>query len=152
MGQVKRAEADYGRAVERGIAPDASIQFNRVFMGEQVPAYAYLFECAAYQARGETQAALASCDEALERSPGYFDGLWKRGQLYVEQGDLNSAAADYTAAIQLDASWPWVYFLRAQALAGLGQDNAAQADLAQALALDPVDELRQQIERFEGEN
>jgi hypothetical protein len=60
--------------------------------------------------------------------------------------------ADYTDAIQLDSSWPWVYFLRAQALAGLGQGDAAQADLAQALTLNPVNELRRQIERFEVEN
>jgi tetratricopeptide (TPR) repeat protein len=72
--------------------------------------------------------------------------LWKRGQLHAAQGDWESALADYTAAIQVDPSWPWVYYLRALALAELGQTDEAQADLARALELDPVGELRQQIE------
>ena len=50
------------------------------------------------------------------------------------------------AAINVDDSWPWVFFLRAQALAGLGRTDEAQADLRQAQELEPVDELRQEIE------
>jgi hypothetical protein len=38
--------------------------------------------------------------------------------------------------------------LRAQALIELGRNGEAQADLARALELNPVDELRQQIEEL----
>jgi predicted RNA polymerase sigma factor len=55
---------------------------------------------------------------------------------------------DYTAAIEADPSWSWVFFLRAQVLIELGRTGEARADLARALELDPVDELRQQIEEL----
>jgi tetratricopeptide (TPR) repeat protein len=81
----------------------------------------------------------------LEIYPGYFDARWKRGQLYAAQGQLQAAVDDYTAAIEIAPSYPWVYYLRAQARVELGQADVAQADLARALELEPVDELRQQI-------
>jgi serine/threonine protein kinase/tetratricopeptide (TPR) repeat protein len=151
MGQGERAAADYDRAVAMAIPPDLSIQVASI-LGDQPPPYAYLFECATYQAQGQTEQALASCDKVLQISPAYFDALWKRGQLYVAQGQLEAAMDDFTAAIQADPSLPWVYYLRAQALVELGRTDEAQADLARALELDPADELRRQIEALQGAN
>lgn len=148
-GQSERAVTNYALALERGVDPTASVRLVRFIAGGHIPAYSYLFECTVYQARGEIEQALASCDQALQVDPAYLDALWKRGQLYTAQGNLEAAVTDLTAAIEADPSWPWFYYLRAQALAELGRADEAQADLARALELDPVDELRQQIEHFD---
>jgi tetratricopeptide (TPR) repeat protein len=85
----------------------------------------------------------------LEHHPTFADALWKRGQLYAAQGDWETSVADYTAAIEADPGWPWVYYLRAQALAELGRSAEAQVDLTKALELNPVGELREQIESLD---
>jgi tetratricopeptide (TPR) repeat protein len=114
--------------------------------------YFFLYDCTTYQILGQAERALESCNEGLETDPAHADALWKRGQLYAAKGDWENALADYSAAIQADPSWPWVYYLRAQALIELGRTDEAQADMDQALRLNPVDELRLQIERLRGEN
>ncbi len=149
MGQREQAQADYAQAREQSVPPNASIQYVRFAAGEHIPPYSYLFECAAYEAQEKIEQALASCDKALEANPAYFDALWKRGQLHAASGDLQAAMSDYDSAIQDDQRWPWVYFLRAQARIELGQADEAQADLARALELEPVDELRRQIEALQ---
>jgi len=145
MGQSAQAAADYERAIELNVAPDGAAALLSGVAGEHVPPYAYLFQCTVYQAQGKTDEALARCDQALE-TPTYFDALWKRGQLHAAQGDWEAALADYSAAIQADPRWPWVYYLRAQDLVELGRTDEAHTDLARALELNPVDELRRQIE------
>ncbi len=146
MGQSERAAADYAQVRSRNVPPDASIQYVHFITGkERIPAYSYLFECTAYQAWGDIQQAMTSCNRALEVDPAHFDVLWKRGQLHAAQQEWQAAVDDYSAAIETDGTWPWVYYLRAQALLELGRNDEAQADLTQALELNPVDELRQQI-------
>jgi serine/threonine protein kinase/tetratricopeptide (TPR) repeat protein len=151
-GQSQQAQTNYEWAVriKDEVPPDFCGQIASQLAGEQasIP-YAYLFECASYQAQGEIEQALAACDRALELYPGYFDALWKRGQLHAAQGRLQAAVDDYTAAIEVAPSYPWPYYLRAQAHIELGQTDEAQVDLAQALELEPVDELRQQIEALQ---
>ncbi len=147
MGRVELAAADYAQVDARNLPPDGSIQYVRFVAGqERIPAYSYLFQCAACQAQGDERRALASCDRALAVDPAYFDALWKRGQLHAAQEDWEAALADYDATIGADPNWPWVYYLRAQALIELGRSDEAQADLDWALELDPVEELRQAIE------
>ncbi len=151
LGYVDQVEADYAQVLARGVPPDASIQLVRLIMGEgRIPAYSYLYECAIYQAQGELERALQSCDRALQADPAYFDAWWKRGQLRAAQGDWEATVADYSAAIRVDPTYPWVYYLRAQALLELGRTDQAQVDLERALDLDPPDELRQQIESLRG--
>lgn len=147
LGYGVQAEADYAQVLARGVPPDASIQLVRLIVGDQnIPAYSYLYACAIHQAQGQVEQALQGCDQALEADLNYFDALWKRGQLRAAQGDWRAAVADYSAAIQVDGTYPWVYYLRAQALVELGRIGEAQADLNRALELEPVGELRQQIE------
>jgi tetratricopeptide (TPR) repeat protein len=152
LGQSQWATADYAQAVEMGVPPNAAItMLSQVIRGEDLPSYAYLFECAAYQAQGDIEPALASCHKALEVEPGCFDALWKRGQLHVTLGDLEAAVSEYTSAIDVDPHWPWVFYLRAQALVELGRRDEALKDVNQALQLEPVDELRTAIEELRNE-
>jgi tetratricopeptide (TPR) repeat protein len=148
MGQSTQAAADYARAVELAVSPDQGIRLISGVAGEIVPPYAYLFQCTAYQARGDIEEALNSCDRVLEADPLYPDAYWKRGQLYAAQGNLDAALVDYTAALEVDPRWPWIYYLRAQVLIELGRGDEAQADLARAWELQPVDELREKIENL----
>jgi tetratricopeptide (TPR) repeat protein len=120
-----------------------------VIEGATVPGPFALLECTDHQIRGRVEEAFASCNEALEKDPTFADALWKRGQLYAAQGDWELAVADYTAAIEADPRWPWVYYLRAQALSELGRTAEAQVALTKGLELNPVAELRAQMERLD---
>jgi tetratricopeptide (TPR) repeat protein len=153
MGQSELAEAEYAQAREISVASDPFSQFMQIAFSEQMqipaPVYFFLFDCTAHHVHRRSEEAFESCNKALEVDPTYANALWKRGQLYAAQGNLEAAVADYTAAIQADSSWPWVYYLRAQALVELGRSDEAQADLKQALELEPVEELRRQIEALQ---
>jgi tetratricopeptide (TPR) repeat protein len=151
MGQTERAQVDYARARTMGATLDLVGEFLQVAMieGASVPGPFALLECTDHQIRGRVEEAFASCNEALENNPTFADALWKRGQLYAAQGDWEMAVTDYTAAIEADPGWPWVYYLRARALAELGRTAEAQADLTKGLALNPVDELREQMESMD---
>jgi tetratricopeptide (TPR) repeat protein len=155
QGETEAAAADYARAQRLVIGSDPVSQFIGLITlneGALVPAYFFLLECATLQIQGRAEDALAKCEKALETDPAYFDALWKSGQLHAAQDDWDRALTDYSAAIEAGPGWPWAYFLRAQALTKLGRSDEAQADLARALELNPVDELRQQIAELKGED
>ena len=50
---------------------------------------------------GDTDAALAAFDRAIERSPDYVPARWRRGQLLFDRGDLAGAEAAFTVAVNL---------------------------------------------------
>jgi tetratricopeptide (TPR) repeat protein len=152
MGQSELAAADYDRVSRESASTDDLGQFIGLITSggyAVVPPYFYVLECVTNAVQGKVEDAFERCNKALEADPAYANALWKRGQLYAAQGDWEAALADYTGAVEADSSWPWYYYLRAGALAELGRTAEAQADLARALELNPVDELRQRIESFE---
>lgn len=59
------------------------------------------------------------------------------GQTAQERGDLHSAVTLYSNAISFDPSLYQAYYQRATALAGLGKDKEAEADLKKVIEVEP---------------
>lgn len=62
---------------------------------------------------------------------------FEEGQNAQQRGDLNSAIRSYTVAISADPSLFQAYYQRATALAALGREAEAEADLKKVLELEP---------------
>jgi tetratricopeptide (TPR) repeat protein len=76
--------------------------------------------------------ALTGSDLAPSLQPiAYLD----RGRAYWEQGDLDRASADFTAAIRLKPDFADAYALRAELLLGKGAADDSIADASKALSL-----------------
>jgi len=64
--------------------------------------------------------------------------LWfERGSAYVQAGDLEDAAKDFTQAINADPNYADAYCSRGLVLGRLGKHEQAIGDFTQALALNP---------------
>ena len=50
---------------------------------------------------GDTEAALAAFDQAIQLSPDYVPARWRRGQLLLDRGELDGAAAAFSVAVNL---------------------------------------------------
>lgn len=76
--------------------------------------------------------ALIAYSRALTLLPSYEWVLHRRGIVRLGQSDFHGAVSDFTRAIALDSSDPWVYNMRASAYQSLGAEEAAQEDRAKA--------------------
>jgi tetratricopeptide (TPR) repeat protein len=79
---------------------------------------------------GDVPGAVAAMESALRASSSVGNktfALYHLGQLAWDQGDLDGAAANYQAAVELDPK-------AAQAMAGLGKVSAARGDFDAAIA------------------
>ncbi len=91
-----------------------------------------------YAVRGETHRELGKLDDAiddmnmavaLKPTP---DNYYGRGVVLTLMGNYSKAVADFTIALTLNPHLAEVYRARASALEGLGDTEAAQADLQHA--------------------
>ncbi|HUO20449.1 MAG TPA: aspartyl protease family protein [Steroidobacteraceae bacterium] len=81
--------------------------------------------------------ALDDCKLAVRKRPKTADFIESRGFVYLRQGRLDKASADFDAALSLNAKLPWALYGRGLARLRLGQSAAAAADIAAAKALSP---------------
>lgn len=95
--------------------------------------------CGAYFKKGDFDAALADCNQALAQEPGSAIGHIRRGLAYQGKGDLDRAIADYDVAIRLDANNTYAYRERAAAYYHKDDYARAIADYTQAIQFDPND-------------
>ncbi|MBS3784440.1 MAG: tetratricopeptide repeat protein [Anaerolineae bacterium] len=65
----------------------------------------------------------------------WFDFMLNRGRVYLQSGDVEKAEADAQAAIEEDPTSGWGYYLRAGVAVREGDQQAALADLEQAIEL-----------------
>jgi tetratricopeptide (TPR) repeat protein len=75
----------------------------------------------------------ASVDQERREALAAFE----EGQNYHQRGDLNAAINYYTIAIKADANLFQAYYQRAVALQATGKNDAAEADLAEVIKLQP---------------
>jgi tetratricopeptide (TPR) repeat protein len=84
---------------------------------------------------------VAACDAVIgdlnEPAALRAEALLNRGIVKEEDGDLDGAVADFTAALALNPDYPALYEHRGLVMARLGQGRAALDDLATAIRLDP---------------
>jgi tetratricopeptide (TPR) repeat protein len=76
--------------------------------------------------------------EAAGDSGAQAAALYERGNLRFDQGELEEAIADYSAAVALDPAHSRAFHNRAFARATLGDAAAALADYDEAIRLDPA--------------
>jgi len=93
---------------------------------------------------GELEAARATADAALDRSPSFAWALYARGAAAGELGDHAAAVVDLSRSLALRPESPWTaiaYYRLAVSWAAFGERDAARAHLRRAAA-----EL--EVERF----
>ena len=79
--------------------------------------------------RGEEDRALALFDQCLTFDPAFVHALFQRAKILFTRGDLVASLRDSRRAIELDPGFPQARFQAAQALARLGRQDEAQAEL-----------------------
>jgi tetratricopeptide (TPR) repeat protein len=90
-------------------------------------------------APGETEAAIASLDEAIRRDPTSADNRLRRGLAWIAKRMPERAVLDFSAAIGLDGSNVAAYHQRGLVWKQLGDEDSALADLDQAIRLSLYD-------------
>jgi tetratricopeptide (TPR) repeat protein len=156
IGDVEKAIADYGRAME--IAPEVAAYYvirGNAWndKGEHDKAIADYDEAirlepsgAAYHGRGDAsfekgdyEQAIADYSQAIESDPESIIALNNRGTALLKQGQRDAAIADYDEAIRLDPTFAPAYGTRGRAKAEMGRYDEALADFTKAIELNPND-------------
>ncbi|MBI9016726.1 MAG: tetratricopeptide repeat protein [Phycisphaerae bacterium] len=104
----------------------------------------YLNRGGAYYLTGQYDKAIADCNKCIEFDPDETSGYLLRARAYQALGENEKALADYTHIIEIksvseadNVSLAESYFNRAQLYDQKGDHDAADADRARAIALDP---------------
>ncbi len=92
---------------------------------------------AAYQIKGDFDAALKDADDIIRGSPVSHTGFELRTQIWLAKGDLERARRDVEDAIRLAPKVPGPYNARGSILSMTGQFDEAIADFDRAIQLDP---------------
>jgi tetratricopeptide (TPR) repeat protein len=93
--------------------------------------------CGARMFNGQTEAALADCNQALVLQPNYPGALLSRGFLYLKTGQLDQAIGDFSAVLQQQPKNAAALFGRGTARLEAGDGTNGNADVAAAKALEP---------------
>lgn len=106
----------------------------------------------AYADRGTVHAmqkqfdlALADLDRAFALGHAQSAAYSTAGTICLETRDYERALAYYARAIELDPAYPYTYYNRANVYQGLGNKEAALADLDTCLGFNPPDDFRQLV-------
>ncbi len=121
LGQKKKAQADFARAVDE----DASLPDPYTLRG------------ACSEQLGRFEEALEDYDRAVKLAPGDPLRYRNRAAAHLRLGHYEPAEADFSRALEIDPRAVACYLGRAQARRELGQFDGAYADCAAVLALDP---------------
>jgi tetratricopeptide (TPR) repeat protein len=123
-GELDRAGAD----AAAGLARDGENPYLLVVAGQ------------VHAARGESAAAQAAYDRAVESAPDLVAAWSGRAELAFGLGEIEAAIADLDRAVELQPDEPALRFNRAFAYQSAGSWGAALADLELAATLAPEDE------------
>ena len=87
--------------------------------------------------RGQTEAALAHCRQALEIQPNYAGAYESMGMILTERGDFGQAIRYLQAALRLQPNSAQAHYHLANALVGSDQIALAIAHYRRVLEIDP---------------
>ncbi len=100
----------------------------------------YLDRAKCHEALGDSDKAIADCNEALWIDPNSVRCYHLRGAYWLEKKRFDLAMADFDVALKLDPKFTLTYHvLRGCCRAEMGQNDKALADFDEALRLDPED-------------
>jgi tetratricopeptide (TPR) repeat protein len=88
-----------------------------------------------YLQKGDSQRALADCDQALMLDPKSVEAYAIRSVAYSQAGEADRARADFNAALKLDKRKTYVF--RAETFDLLKRDHEAIAELTEAIKIAP---------------
>jgi len=86
---------------------------------------------------GDSDAAIAAYDKALEYHPGSADIYIKRGDARFQKEEFSAALEDYNRALEINAALPIAYKNRGDVKFRLGDLMSAVEDYNEAILLDP---------------
>lgn len=87
--------------------------------------------------KGEDARAIADFTAVLEREPDNADAHLRRGHAYLITREWKDAFRDQTTVIRLEPNCAAAYYLRSFARQSQGDEAGADADLREALRIDP---------------
>ena len=90
-----------------------------------------------HRENGDTTRALRDCDRALRIDPNFVLALNNRGLCYLDVGKHDLAIPDFTKAINQQPGWALPYLNRGLAYIAIEDIERGQADIHDAVALDP---------------
>ncbi|MFH0795948.1 MAG: tetratricopeptide repeat protein [Candidatus Omnitrophota bacterium] len=88
-----------------------------------------------YRDKGDSDKAIADCNQALRINPNYAYAYNNRGAAYWDKGDSDKAIADYNQALRINPNYADVYNNRGVAYKSKGDYDKAIADYNQALRI-----------------
>ena len=86
--------------------------------------------------RGDVAGAIAKAEAAHKKQPAYAEPLAAWGEALLARGDAKGAAGKLDEALKVTPHWGRLHLKRAEALARLGRQGDARAELKAAVALD----------------
>jgi tetratricopeptide (TPR) repeat protein len=89
--------------------------------------------------KGDFDATVSLCTEAIRLKPDYAEAYYSRGLAYGKKGDFNKTIADLTDAIRLKPDLAAAYHARGNAYDDKGDHDKAIGDYAEAIRLKPND-------------
>ena len=125
--------------------PDTEAALNDLAKALSVnPSNPYILNqrCELYLSTQVIDKAIADCTKAIETNPNYTPAYTQRGQAYIAQKNYESAEQDFTRIIEINDALEKpqvadVYGSRAYARVELGDNEGAEADMTEAITLDP---------------
>ena len=99
-------------------------------------AEAYLARGEAYQANGQTDAALADFNKAIDLNPTLWQAFVSRGMLWISRSESKRALADFTQSIHMRPTAK-AFYQRGSTYQTLNQPDQALVDFTLALDRDP---------------
>lgn len=136
MGQLDKALRDFAKALEAmPSSPTAHYHLADVLKDQK-----------------KTTEAIIALNQAVTLKPNYAQAYLLRGRIWMQRGDYNLAAKDFSQCIAYDSSLARAFFERGQALRKLGKINDALADFKEFALRNPLDsQVKQLIIKLEYE-
>jgi tetratricopeptide (TPR) repeat protein len=91
----------------------------------------------AYAAIGETRRSLQDFDQAIRLDESFAKAFVNRGNIHQSAHQYDLALADYNVAVELNPKDASSLYSRGLTMRALGQDEAAERDIAEAKAIKP---------------
>ncbi|MBU4564843.1 MAG: tetratricopeptide repeat protein [Desulfarculus sp.] len=136
MGKLNEAVHDFAKALEAmPSSPTAHYHLANVLKDKK-----------------KTTEAIIALNQAITLKPNYAQAYLLRGRIWMQRGDYNLAAKDFSQCIAHDSSIGRAFYERGQALRKMGKINDALADFKEFSLRNPLDsQVKQLIIKLEYE-
>ncbi|MBU4276653.1 MAG: tetratricopeptide repeat protein [Proteobacteria bacterium] len=129
LGKLKEALHDFAKALEAmPSSPTAHYHLADVLKDQK-----------------KTTEAIIALNQAVTLKPNYAQAYLLRGRVWMQRGDYNLAAKDFSQCIAYDSSLAKAFFERGQALRKMGKINDALADFKEFALRNPLDSQVKQL-------